>query len=302
MAYNLLLVEDEPGIREGLTSYLQLKGYRVIAAASCAEGLRRITAGEFDLVITDWHLGDGLGESIAKASQCPVLVISGVTERVEIEDHSGCIEVMRKPVMPPDLVDKIEAMLCPVPELKPGSELSVELDLPIDARDRVELFRTLVRSRHEVNDQSISVLDDGTFVTVQALLAHDDEPLQKVVEKIGGDVRCLDRGGRPLLELRFFKSGQRQASDQLIGPLDSWPDGQATIAVDFFDTDGCPPTLFVELVDKVEAARQSGRSAYFLNVPTHLRLHLELLGKAHAMPMREMAGPALPAILAELWR
>ncbi len=303
MQLNLLLVEDEPGIREGLASFLQLKGYRVVAAESCAAGLRQIAAEEFDLVITDWHLGDGLGEQIARASHCPVLVISGVTECVGLEDCQ--VEVIRKPVLPPDLVKRIEAMLASPDDLArtlDASALEIDARLPIDARDRVELVRAMVRSRHEIGDDDISVLDDGAFVTVRALLTDDDDQLQQSVGRIGGDVRCLDRDGRPVLELRFFRSGQRQESDRVIGPNEPWPQGQETIAVDFSRTGHCAPSRFVELLDRVSSARESGRVAYFLNVPTHLRLHLELLGKAHAMPMREVAGPALPAILSELWR
>ncbi|MEE2888083.1 MAG: response regulator [Planctomycetota bacterium] len=295
MTYQLLLVEDEPGIREGLTAFLQLKGYGIITAGSCADGLSRIAENDFDMVITDWHLGDGIGAAIVAASQCPVLVISGAAERVEIEGAVGKVEVMRKPVLPPELVEKIAAMVA-------EAEILDGLALPIDAQERVALIRAMVRSRHEVGDEAVTVREDGTLVTVEARLSHDDDQLQESVSKIGGDVRCLERGGQAILEIRFFRSGQREETDRLIGPHEPWPEEDGTVAVDFSRADHCAPMRFVELLDRAEAAHQFGRSAYFLNVPAHLRLYLELLGRAHVMPMRETAGPALPAVITELWR
>ena len=85
MTAHILLVEDEPGIREGLASILRLKGYRVVAADSCESGLRSLAEEGFDLVISDWHLGDGLGKRIGESRDCPAIVIIGVAERVEVE-------------------------------------------------------------------------------------------------------------------------------------------------------------------------------------------------------------------------
>ena len=62
---NILLVEDEPGIREGLASFLRIKGHRVLTAASQQEGLSHITDDHFDLLITDWRIGADLGDALA---------------------------------------------------------------------------------------------------------------------------------------------------------------------------------------------------------------------------------------------
>lgn len=294
---NLLLVEDEPGIREGLASYLQLKGYRVATAGSCEEGLARIAEEDFDIVVTDWHLGDGLGEVIAIAANCPALVISGVTEQVELAGNP--IEVIRKPVLPADLVKKIESMVGTAEEAT--SPRTVDC-LPADARDRLALIKALVRDRCELDDRRIEVHDDGTFVHIHILLDQDDETLQASVMGIGGDVRCLNRQGRPLLEIRFFRDGRREEGHLIVGPMDEWPADALPIAVDFDSTERFPLRRIEELLELLAEARGSGRTAYLLNVPSWIRLHLEILGKAHAMPNREGAGPHLPEVLLELWR
>jgi len=298
MTYNLLLVEDEHGIREGLASYLQLKGYSVSTAGSCADGLLAMADTEFDAVITDWHLGDGTGAAIVGACQCPAIVVSGVPEAVDLAGHPGQALVMQKPVLPPVLVERIAAMLADAE----NAEAVEESALPVDAQDRIDLMRALVKIRHEVDEQSITVHDDGTYVTFEARLSHEDDELQEYATKIGGDVRCLDRGGYPVLEMRIFRTGQRSVEDCLVGPNEPWPESPVTIGVDFSRADHCAPPRFLELIERAESVRQAGGSAYFLNVPAHLRLHLELLGRARELPVRQAAGPELPAIMTELWR
>ncbi len=56
---NLLLVEDEPGIRDGLATYLRLRGHVVHTAGRVAEAVQLAAQHAFDLVVSDWRLPDG---------------------------------------------------------------------------------------------------------------------------------------------------------------------------------------------------------------------------------------------------
>jgi len=49
----ILVVDDEPDIRESLEVLLSSEGYRVTLASNAAEGLRRLEAANFDLVLLD---------------------------------------------------------------------------------------------------------------------------------------------------------------------------------------------------------------------------------------------------------
>jgi CheY-like chemotaxis protein len=49
----ILLIEDEPNLRQNLQTLLQSEGYRVVPAEHGAEGLQRLQEECFDLVITD---------------------------------------------------------------------------------------------------------------------------------------------------------------------------------------------------------------------------------------------------------
>lgn len=101
----LLLVDDEPGIREGLAALLRRKGHEVVTAGDCARATVLLSDGDFDLVLTDWRLPDGLAESFLIGIPCPAVAMSGHPE--EIVGYPALCEVLTKPVMPNRLVDLI---------------------------------------------------------------------------------------------------------------------------------------------------------------------------------------------------
>lgn len=56
----ILLVEDDPGVRNAMRMFLKLEGYRVTPAANFAEAAELLQADEhFDLVVSDYHLEKG---------------------------------------------------------------------------------------------------------------------------------------------------------------------------------------------------------------------------------------------------
>jgi two-component system sensor histidine kinase/response regulator len=58
---NILVIDDELGIREGCRRALEPQGFTVETAATIQEGLRKIREGDFDLVLLDVMLPDGRG-------------------------------------------------------------------------------------------------------------------------------------------------------------------------------------------------------------------------------------------------
>ena len=49
----LLVVDDEAGIRDSLSSILEDEGYQVEAVGSAEEALERAAAGDFEVVLQD---------------------------------------------------------------------------------------------------------------------------------------------------------------------------------------------------------------------------------------------------------
>jgi signal transduction histidine kinase len=79
---NVLVVEDEPMVRELIDVYLREDGHRVETAANGREGLDKFRTGHFDLVLTDRAMpemnGDLLAAEIKKIDPLqPVVLVTG---------------------------------------------------------------------------------------------------------------------------------------------------------------------------------------------------------------------------------
>ena len=81
----ILLVEDEPLVRDVIEAYLTEDAHRVESAVNGREGLEKFQAGEFDLVLTDRAMpemnGDKLALEIKKLSpNVPVVLLTGYSD------------------------------------------------------------------------------------------------------------------------------------------------------------------------------------------------------------------------------
>ena len=78
----VLLVEDEPGAREGLRQILSMLGYDVTAAATGEEALQLVAKRHFHLIITDLIIpavsGFGLISSLRQQHPLtPIIAMTG---------------------------------------------------------------------------------------------------------------------------------------------------------------------------------------------------------------------------------
>ena len=78
----ILVVEDEPLVREVITVYLTEDLHQIETATNGREGLDKFKAGQFDLVLTDRAMpemnGDALAAEIKKiAPEQPVILLTG---------------------------------------------------------------------------------------------------------------------------------------------------------------------------------------------------------------------------------
>ncbi len=102
---HLLVVDDEAGIRESLSSILEDEGYHVDAVGSAEEALERSAAGDFEVVLLDvWLPGmDGL-EALSRLQASPrppaVIMISGhgTIETAVRATKLGAFDFIEKPL------------------------------------------------------------------------------------------------------------------------------------------------------------------------------------------------------------
>ncbi len=282
-----LLVDDEPGIREGLAALLRRKGHDVATAADNAAARAALATASFDVVVTDWRLPDGFAAGFLTTCSCPVVAMSGHPE--EVAAVPPVQQVLAKPVRPARLIEVIEALATTTAAAAPAA--TADAALPLDVREVVDdLLRQLPAAA------TVEIEDDGSFVRVVALLP---EPVACRPVPCGGDVRWSRAPAATRLELRLCRDGRPDASVPAVAAGQPWPEA-AELAVDFHDTGLDERGLLGELA-AARAARAAGRTVHFLNVPARLRSWATSQGRAHDMPMKATVGPRLSAELADLW-
>jgi len=145
----IVVVEDEPAIRRGVSDALRLSGYEVTEAGDGAVGYREGAAAGVDLVLLDLLLPkrDGLDVLSELRRTCPTRPVIILTARGTEEDRvrglkMGADDYVVKPFSAKELIARVEAVLRrtlrPVPEVK----------LVTVAGGVIDLHRREVRWKH----------------------------------------------------------------------------------------------------------------------------------------------------------
>jgi PAS domain S-box-containing protein len=125
----VLLVEDEPVLRELIQDVLEAQGYHVLVAASGAEALQvwKDYSGKIDLLLTDMVMPGGMNgqqlaaELVPRDPRLKVIITSGYSQEMvgrNLTLPEGA-DFLPKPYRPPELVEKVRNVL---DGLSPGEE------------------------------------------------------------------------------------------------------------------------------------------------------------------------------------
>ncbi len=113
----ILLVEDDPGIRQLIAGFLVQHGFRVAQAASGAEMDREIAAERPALIVLDLMLPgeDGLAicRRLAASGRVPVVMLSALGEETDriVGLELGADDYLPKPCNPRELLARVRAVL-----------------------------------------------------------------------------------------------------------------------------------------------------------------------------------------------
>lgn len=129
MKKNLLVVEDDSGLRRYFVILLEQMGYNVTASSNGAEALSLLLKeNNFHLVVTDIDMPvmsglEMLEELFKRDIRIPVCTVSGLNDDRLISklEKIGCRDFLKKPVKAVELSEKIKTML-----ERDGSSASLE--------------------------------------------------------------------------------------------------------------------------------------------------------------------------------
>ena len=104
-AARILVIDDEPDLRTLYELTLLREGYRVEAAGDLAQARQQLQEHEFDAVITDMRLPDGLGLELLRElvvqqrpERCVVITAHGSAENAVEALKAGAFDYLTKPV------------------------------------------------------------------------------------------------------------------------------------------------------------------------------------------------------------
>ena len=116
-AASLLLVDDDPEIREEMKSYLSANGMVVTEAADAESALKTFADGKFDLIILDLLLGTDNGfdvlREVRQTHSTPCIMVTGQGEATDkvVGLELGADDYVVKPVNLRELLARIRALL-----------------------------------------------------------------------------------------------------------------------------------------------------------------------------------------------
>lgn len=116
----ILVVEDEPSLREILAFQIESAGFRVMTTSSAAEALRIAGESRPDLVLTDWHMPGASGLELVQSVRestalrgIPIIVLSARTTAADkaLVLESGANDHVSKPWEREELILRIRNLV-----------------------------------------------------------------------------------------------------------------------------------------------------------------------------------------------
>lgn len=115
--FNILLVEDDLSLLDGLVYSLEKNHFKVTVARTVREAVTLYAAGSYDLILLDLTLPDGLGFQVCtyvrERSSVPIIFLTASDEEVNIVKglDIGGDDYITKPFKLNELISRIKALL-----------------------------------------------------------------------------------------------------------------------------------------------------------------------------------------------
>lgn len=176
----ILVVDDDPGIRELLQEYLQQNGYRVVTAAEGREMQRQLKQHRIDLIVLDLMLpgSDGLElcRNLRVTSRTPVIMLTARGDEMDriLGLEMGADDYLPKPFNPRELLARIRVVLRRTNSLPPEDQ-PPEQALILFAGWQLDPLERQLRSA----DGAITPLSSAEYRLLGVFLDHPNRVLNR---------------------------------------------------------------------------------------------------------------------------
>jgi DNA-binding NarL/FixJ family response regulator len=190
----ILVIEDQPDMRNNLRIILEMENYRVLAAANGFEGVRLARERRPDVIVCDVMMPELDGHGVLKlvredaaTAHTPFIFLTARGEKQDLRAgmNLGADDYLTKPIVASDLLHAIEARLAreqlrPPAEYQPDFTSSVPLEQPLGLTPReAEVLLWIAQGK---GNAEISMILGTSEHTIK-------KHVQNIFEKLGADNR-----------------------------------------------------------------------------------------------------------------
>jgi two-component system, OmpR family, phosphate regulon response regulator OmpR len=174
----ILLVDDDPGLRDLLSRYLEEQGFEVVAVRDGAKMDLALAEASFDLLILDVMLPgeDGLSvlRRLVSKQSLPVIMVSARGEDIDriVGLEVGADDYLAKPFNPRELLARVRAVL------RRRSSASDDDQTP-EGVHRFGPFELHVPSQRLLRDGQELPLTGSEFTLLRVLVEHPQRVLDR---------------------------------------------------------------------------------------------------------------------------
>ncbi|WP_421773045.1 response regulator [Gracilimonas sp.] len=193
MAQRVLIVEDDPSIREGISDLLTLEGFEVQESSHGREGLEKIKTYSPDIVLSDIIMPEMDGytflqeyQKMQSGSNIPFVFMSALSERYNIRTgmNLGADDYLTKPFSNTELLQSIKS------QCVKNKRREISLSEKYEARLKEVSTLALLEKEAILKELHHRVKNNMAFI--YALFEMHDQPLkQKQVESIKNRIFSL---------------------------------------------------------------------------------------------------------------
>lgn len=209
MSQKILIIEDEPDIRETLVYNFSREGYDILSASSLLEARSQIKSNTFSLILLDLMLPDGSGLDLCREiksdkykSSIPIIILTAKDDEVDkvVGFELGADDYVTKPFSVRELILRAKAVLKRgekesdnVEIKRQFGQLSIDIESHEVFVDNVEIILTAIefkllcqlidrRGRVQSRDQ---LLSDVWGYTAEVTTRTVDTHIKRLREKLG---------------------------------------------------------------------------------------------------------------------